>query len=84
MLDEDALLAALRGKHIAGAGLDVFRQQPLPADSPIWREPNVIVTPLVGGMSDIYLQQAFPVVEANLRCFAQGRLDQMHNVVSRT
>ena len=83
VLDEDALLQALRGKRIAGAGLDVFRQQPLPADSPIWHEPNVIVTPLVGGMSDIYLQQAFPTVAANLRCFLDGRLDAMHNIVTR-
>ena len=83
VLDEDALLAALRERRIAGAGLDVFRQQPLPSDSPFWHEPGVIVTPLVGGMSDIYLQQAFPVVEANLRCFIEGRMDGMHNIVAR-
>ncbi len=83
VLDETALLTALRTKRIAGAGLDVFRQQPLPPDSPLWREPAVIVTPLVGGMSDIYLQQAFPTVEANLRCFTEGRLADMHNIVSR-
>ena len=84
VLDEDALLLALRDKRIAGAGLDVFRQQPLPANSPFWREPGVIITPLVGGMSDIYLQQAFPIVEANLRCFIEGRMDRMHNTVART
>ena len=84
VLDEDALLAALREKRIAGAGLDVFRQQPLPPTSPFWHEPGVIVTPLVGGMSDIYLQQAFPTVEANLRCFMEGRMNQMHNLVARS
>ena len=75
--------AALRERRIAGAGPDVFRQQPLPVDSPWWREPNVIVTPLVGGMSDIYLQQAFPIVDANLRLFLQGRLGELHNTVAR-
>lgn len=83
VLDEAALLAALRERRIAGAGLDVFRQQPLPPDSPWWREPNVIVTPLVGGMSDIYLQQAFPIVDANLRLFLEGRLGELHNTVAR-
>ena len=83
VLDEDALLVALRERRIAGAGLDVFRRQPLPPDSPWWREPRVIVTPLVGGMSDIYLQQAFPIVDANLRLFLQGRLGELHNTVAR-
>lgn len=83
VLDEDALLAALRQRRIAGAGLDVFRQQPLPADSPWWHEPGVIVTPLVGGMSDIYLQQAFPIVDANLRLFLAGRVGELHNAVAR-
>lgn len=83
VLDEAALLAALHERRIAGAGLDVFRQQPLPPESPWWREPQVIVTPLVGGMSDIYLQQAFPIVEANLRLFLEGRLGELHNTVAR-
>lgn len=84
VLDEDALLAALRERRIAGAGLDVFREQPLPATSPWWHEPRVIVTPLIGGMSDIYLQQAFPIVDANLRLFLAGRLGELHNRVART
>lgn len=83
VLDEAALLAAVRAQRIAGAGLDVFRQQPLPPDAPWWHEPRVIVTPLVGGMSDIYLQQAFPIVDANLRLFLQGRLGELHNTVAR-
>ena len=84
VLDEAALLAALRQDRLAGAGLDVFREQPLPANSPLWDAPNLLITPLLGGMSDIYLQQAFPVVEANLRCFLDGRPDQMQNRVART
>jgi phosphoglycerate dehydrogenase-like enzyme len=83
VLDEDALLAALRDKRLAGAALDVFRQQPLPAEHPLWHEPGVIVTPLIGGMSNIYLEQAYPVVLQNLRCFLAGRPEAMVNVVAR-
>jgi len=81
VLDEQALLQALRAGRIAGAGLDVFRDQPLPADNPFWREPRVLITPLLGGMSNIYLEQAYPIVSANLRHFLAGRLDAMLNVV---
>ena len=81
VLDEQALLQALRAGRIAGAGLDVFRDQPLPADNPFWSEPRVLITPLLGGMSNIYLEQAYPIVSANLRHFLAGRLDAMLNVV---
>lgn len=81
VLDEQALVAALRDKRLAGAALDVFRQQPLPADDPLWHEPGVIITPLVGGMSNIYLDQAYPIVRDNLRHFLAGRMDAMRNVV---
>lgn len=81
VLDETALVAALRAKRLAGASLDVFRQQPLPADHPLWHEPGVLITPLVGGMSNIYLDQAYPIVRDNLRHFLAGRTDAMRNVV---
>jgi D-2-hydroxyacid dehydrogenase (NADP+) len=81
VLDEDALVVALREKRIAGAALDVFRQQPLPAEHALWREPGVIVTPLVGGMSNIYLDQAYPIVRDNLREFLAGRAGAMNNIV---
>ena len=45
IVDERALIAALRSGHIAGAYLDVFEQEPLPADSPLWDLPNVIISP---------------------------------------
>ena len=81
VLDEEALLQALREQRIAGAALDVFRQQPLPAEHPLWREPRVLITPLVGGMSNIYLDQAYPVVRDNLRHYLAGRAEAMHNRV---
>lgn len=83
VLDENALLIALREKRIAGAALDVFRDMPLPVDHPLWREPNVIISPLVGGMSDIYLEQAYPVVRDNLKRFLANQTDQMSNLVAR-
>ena len=81
VLDEAALVSALRAKRLAGASLDVFRQQPLPADHLLWHEPGVIITPLVGGMSNIYMDQAYPVVRDNLRLYLSGQLDAMANLV---
>jgi phosphoglycerate dehydrogenase-like enzyme len=81
VLDEAALLTALREKRLAGAGLDVFRQQPLPPDHPFWHEPKVIITPLIGGMSDIYLEQAYPIVRDNLKQFLAGHPEAMSNIV---
>ena len=83
VLDEQALTTALREKRLAGAALDVFRQQPLPPDHALWHEPGVIITPLVGGMSNIYLDQAYPVVLENLRQFLAGRPEAMVNRVVR-
>jgi D-2-hydroxyacid dehydrogenase (NADP+) len=82
VLDEDALLSALREGRLAGAALDVFREQPLPPDHALWRADRVIVTPLVGGMSDVYFEQAYPLVRDNLRLYLDGRRDRLTNVVS--
>lgn len=45
VIDEPALIAALKSGHVAGAGLDVFAREPLPADDPMWDAPNTLVTP---------------------------------------
>lgn len=83
VLDEDALIDCLRKKRLAGAALDVFRKMPLPADDPLWAEERVIITPLLGGMSDIYLEQAYPFVRENLSHFLAGQLERMLNIVPR-
>jgi D-2-hydroxyacid dehydrogenase (NADP+) len=81
-VDEPALLRALHSGHLRHAGLDVFATEPLPADSPLWKDPGVTVTPHVGGMSDRYAQQALPVLLKNLSAFCGGRRADMINVVS--
>jgi D-2-hydroxyacid dehydrogenase (NADP+) len=83
VVDEPALVAALTGGEIAGAGLDVFSVEPLPSDSPLWELDNVVITPHVAGRSDRYPEQTMAVVEPNLRAFASGDLLGLINVVSR-
>jgi D-2-hydroxyacid dehydrogenase (NADP+) len=83
VVDEDALLQALRQQTIAGAALDVFSQEPLPQDHPFWSLPNVLITPHVGGFNDGYARQAIPVVLENIRRFLAGDTDNMLNVVPR-
>jgi len=81
VLDEHALLRALRERRLAGAALDVFRETPLPPDHPLWQEERVIITPHIGGMSTIYLDQAYPIVRENLRRFLAGEIRAMTNIV---
>jgi phosphoglycerate dehydrogenase-like enzyme len=83
VVDEVALLDVLQRRKIAGAALDVFWQEPLPTDSPFWGLDNVIVTPRVGGMSDIYIQQAVKIFRENLRRYLKGEKRDLLNVVTR-
>ena len=83
VVDDNALLEALRQGRIAGAALDVFAVEPLPEDHPFWGMENVIVTPHLGGFHDQYAEQALPTVEENLRRFLAGDFDNMINVVRR-
>lgn len=82
VLDEAALAAALKAGKIAGAGLDVFSQQPLPPESPLWHLPNLIITPNVGGHSDKFVEQTLTVVVPNLRAFIEGRQRDLRNIVA--
>jgi len=81
VIDETALIEALRSRRIAGAGLDVFTNEPLPGGSPLWSLDNVIVTPHVGGMSDIYAEQVLPLLLHNVRAYAAGDQAAMLNRV---
>jgi phosphoglycerate dehydrogenase-like enzyme len=81
VLDEAAFVAHMRAGKLAGAALDVFTRQPLPADSPLWQLPNVIITPNVGGHSDRFVEQTLAIAMPNLRAFLDGRIGDMQNVV---
>ena len=82
LINEEDLIRALKSEKIAGAALDVFCQEPLPSEHPFWKMKNVIVTPHVGGMSDIYMEQALTIFEENLRQFLRGERENLINLVA--
>ncbi len=81
VVDEPALVEALKSGRIAGAALDVFNQEPLPADHPFWSMQNVLITTHQGGFCDVYIDYALPTVETNMRAFLSGNIGGMINVV---
>ncbi len=83
VVDEEALIRALQAGGIAGAGLDAFRTEPLPAHSPLWHMEKVIVTPHNSGLYDEYVSRAWPILEGNLRSFLAGAAQEMINQVTR-
>jgi phosphoglycerate dehydrogenase-like enzyme len=74
-----ALVDALNSKKIAGAGLDVTDPEPLPPDHPLWKAPNVIITPHVANDSDLGYEAQVKVVQENLRRYLAG--EKMLSVV---
>jgi phosphoglycerate dehydrogenase-like enzyme len=83
VVDEAALMEALKNKQLAGAALDVFATEPLPADHPLWDMEQVIITTHQGGFCDVYVNFALPVIEQNLRRFLAGDTANMINLVKR-
>jgi D-2-hydroxyacid dehydrogenase (NADP+) len=83
LVDNDALIQALETGKIAGAALDALVPEPLPKGHPLWKAKNVIITPHVGGMSDIYREQVMPIVEENLRRFLRGERKNLINYIER-
>jgi D-2-hydroxyacid dehydrogenase (NADP+) len=81
VVDEPALVEALNTGRIGGAALDVFNQEPLPADHPFWSMQNVLITTHQGGFCDVYIDYAMPTVETNMLRFLAGDLGNMINVV---
>ena len=77
VLDEEALLRALEQKRIAGAALDALAKEPLPADNPLWKLPNVYITPHIGGFCDTYVIDAARQFEQSLAHFAAGKPELM-------
>ncbi len=81
LIDEAALVRALQEGLLAGAGLDVFSKEPLPADSPLWEFPNVIISPhIAGGMED-YQERATDVFVENLKRYLEG--EKLLNIVDK-
>jgi phosphoglycerate dehydrogenase-like enzyme len=78
-VDEPALIQALRGGVIAGAALDVFDEEPLPAENPLWRMPNVLVSPHRAGDHEGWEADVVALFVANLRRFVAG--EPLRNVV---
>lgn len=83
VVDEDALIAALRSGHLGYAALDVARTEPLPPESPLWDMPNVLISP--HSASTIASENAaiVKIFAHNLRAWLDGRPDLMRNRLDR-
>lgn len=79
--NEAALVRALEEKQIAGAALDVFQREPLPAHHPLWRLPNVFLSPHSAGLTPHYDERAASIFEENLRRYLAG--EPLYNVVDK-
>jgi phosphoglycerate dehydrogenase-like enzyme len=73
VIDQEALVRALEKGQLAAAGLDVFAEEPLPADSPLWHLPNVLISPHIAGLSPHYLERAFTLFKENLARYIAGK-----------
>ena len=80
IVDEPALIDALVDGHLGGAGLDVFETEPLPADSPLWDLPNVIITPHCSGDSDPSDARAVEIVLDNFGRRTRG--EPLRNLIT--
>ena len=79
VIDEAALVRALTEGWIGGAALDVFEQEPLPPDSPLWGMENVLLTPHISGGTPVYMERAVALFCDNLRRYLAG--EPLHNVI---
>jgi phosphoglycerate dehydrogenase-like enzyme len=77
----DDLVAALRAGEIAGAGLDVFEEEPLPANHPLWTLPGVLITPHVAGYGPYLDERRFEIILDNCRRFLAGQ--PLRNLVDK-
>jgi len=81
VVDTAALLDSLRSGRLAGACLDVTDPEPLPPDHPLWREPNVLITPHVASDAELTDARAWALLRENLRRFGAG--EPLLNVVDK-
>jgi len=78
--NEEDLIRILKEKKIKGAALDVFYNEPLPQDSPLWDMENVIITPHISGVSKIYMDKALKILLPNLEAYRDNK--EMINIVN--
>lgn len=82
VIDEDALLEVLRDKHIAGAALDVVREEPMPPDNPLWNLDNILITPHAAGGSQLEGQRIRAIFLDNFRRYMEKEFP-LRNVVNK-
>lgn len=80
IIDEDALVAALRGGRLAAAALDVFGTEPLPAESALWDIENLLITPHVAGGTQYECDYILDIFNENLGRFVRGELPLRNQV----
>jgi phosphoglycerate dehydrogenase-like enzyme len=81
LVNEAALAEALANGRVGGAALDVFEQEPLPKDSPLWAMPNVLITPHMAGFRPDHWDAVVELFAENLRRFETGR--ELLNIVNK-
>jgi len=82
VVDEQALISALKEQRIAGAALDVTEEEPLPKESPLWEMDNVIITPHHSGISERYMERAIDLFCENLKAYLAG--EKLPNLVDKS
>lgn len=83
-VDEEALAALAENGHFRGVVIDVYNETPISSDSPLWKLPNIIITPSVAYFSSREGEQAFRTFRYNLRQYIHGNFTDMRNVVAKT
>lgn len=73
LVDEAALIEALRNRRIAGAALDVFDEEPLPSDSPFWELDNLLITPHTAAVTEKLWERHYQLIKENLQRFLNGQ-----------
>jgi phosphoglycerate dehydrogenase-like enzyme len=81
LVEEDALVAALKEGRLRGAGLDVFTREPLPEDHPLWALPNVLLTPHVSAVSRHFWRRQTDLILENFRRYLAG--ERLLNLVDK-
>ena len=83
VIDEEAMIKALESGQIGFASLDVTRVEPLPASSPLWDLPNVLICPHSASTADTENSKIVDIFVHNLRCYLDGRIDEMTPVLDK-